>query len=133
MSEENVEIVRRTLEAFSDRDVDGASYHLAADIEWEPASPTAVEHAIYRGRDEVAEATAALWEIWDVFRFEETEVRDLGDSVLWLGHVHMKGGASQLELDQEFANHIDLRDGKIVRARAFLSWREGLEDAGLRE
>jgi ketosteroid isomerase-like protein len=133
MSEENVEIVRQTLEAFSDRDVDAASNHLAPDIEWEPASPTAVEHAVYRGRDEVAEATAALWEIWDVFRFEETEVRDLGESVLWLGHVHMKGGASQVELDQEFATHFDLRDGKIVRVRAFLTWRDGLEAGGLRE
>jgi hypothetical protein len=86
-----------------------------------------------RGRDEVAEATAALWEIWDVFRFEETEVRDLGEPVLWLGHVHMRGGTSHRELDQEFANHIDLCEGQIVRARAFLSWREGLEAAGLRE
>jgi ketosteroid isomerase-like protein len=132
MSQENVEIVRRTLEAFSDRDFDAASY-LAPDIEWEPASPSVVEHAVYRGREEVAEATAALWEIWDVFRFEETEVRDLGESVLWLGHVHMKGGASQLGLDQEFANHIDLRDRKIVRVRAFLSWREGLQAVGLQE
>jgi ketosteroid isomerase-like protein len=121
MSQENVEVMRRTLKAFSDPDVDVACNHLAAGVESEPASPTAVEHAVYRGRDEVADATAALWEIWDVFRFEETEVRDLGGSVLRLGHVHMKGGASQLELDQEFANHIDLRDGKIVRARAFPS------------
>jgi ketosteroid isomerase-like protein len=56
-----------------------------------------------------------------MFQFEEAEVRDLGDSVLWLGRVHMRGTASQVELDQEFANHIEVRDGKIVRAQAFLS------------
>jgi ketosteroid isomerase-like protein len=133
MSQENVEVVRRTLKAFSDRDADVASSYLAAGIEWEPASPATVEGAVYRGRDEVAEATAGLWELWDVFRFEETEVRDLGESVVWLGHVRMKGSASQVELDQEFANHIELRDGKIVRAKAYLSWEEALEAAGLRE
>jgi ketosteroid isomerase-like protein len=62
-----------------------------------------------------------------------TEGRDLGHSVLWLGRVHMRGGASQVELDQEFANHVEVRDGKIARAQAFLSWQDGLEAAGLRE
>jgi hypothetical protein len=35
-----------------------------------------------------------VWEIWDAFEFHESEVRDLGDSVLWLGHVEVRGGAS---------------------------------------
>jgi hypothetical protein len=66
-------------------------------------------------------------------RFEETRVRDVGDSVLWLGRVQMKGGASHVELDQEFANHVEVRDGQIVRAKAFLAWQEALEAVGLRE
>jgi ketosteroid isomerase-like protein len=133
MSQENVEVVRRVVQAFSDRDADVASSYLAPEIEWEPASPAALERAVYRGRDEVAGATAELWEVWDVFRFEESEVRDLGDSVLWLGHVGLRGGGSQVELQQEFANLAELRDGKIVRGRAYLSWAEGLEAAGLSE
>jgi ketosteroid isomerase-like protein len=132
VSQENVDVVRRAVKAFSERDADVAVRYLSPEIEWEPASPAVLERAVYRGREQVAEATAALWEVWDVFRFEESEVRDLGDSVLWLGHVHMKGGASRVELDQEFANHLELLDGKIVRARAYLSWEEGLTAAGLR-
>jgi hypothetical protein len=68
-----------------------------------------------------------------VFRFEETEMRDLGGSLVWLGRVHMKGGASQVELDQEFGIYCLLRDGKVVRATACRSWTEALEAAGLRE
>jgi ketosteroid isomerase-like protein len=60
MSQENVEIVRRTLEAFSDRDADLVFSYMAADMEWEPAGPTAVEGAVYRGRVDVAGAIAAL-------------------------------------------------------------------------
>jgi ketosteroid isomerase-like protein len=133
MSQENVEVVRRILEAFSNREADLGSRYLAPEIEWEPASPAVLEGSVYRGRDEVADGIAALWEVWEVFRFEETEVRDPGDSVLWLGQVRATGSASRVELDQEFANHIELRGGKIVRVRAYLSWEEGLEAAGLRE
>jgi ketosteroid isomerase-like protein len=133
MSQENVEVARRVHRAFSDRDADLLSSCLGDDMEWEPAGPAAVESSVYRGRVDVFDAMAALWETWEVFRFEETQVRDLGDSVLWLGRVHLKGGASRVELDHEFANHIEVRDGKIVRAKAFSAWQEALDVVGLRE
>jgi hypothetical protein len=63
----------------------------------------------------------------------ESEVRDLEDSVLWLGRAQMRGGASHVELDQEFAIHFLVRGGKIIRAHGFLVWEEALEAAGLRE
>src|SRR5438552_8243474 len=96
-----------------------------------PAGPAAVESAVYRGHDEVASAYAAVWETWDLFQFEESHVRDLGDSVLWLGRVKMRGSASEVELDQEFAALWVVRDGKLIRIQAFLSWREGLKAVGL--
>jgi ketosteroid isomerase-like protein len=103
------------------------------EIEWRPGGPAAVERAVYRGRDEVSSGFAGTWETWEVFRLKESEVRDLGDSVVWLGRAQMRGGASQVELDQEFAVHLLLRDGKIVRIRGFLTWQEALEAAGLPE
>jgi ketosteroid isomerase-like protein len=133
MSQENVEVLRRVLEAWNRRDADLGRQYLAPDVEWEPATPAVLEGAVHRGYDEVSSAAATLWEIWEVFRFEEAEIRDLGDSVVWLGHVHIKGGASHVELDQEFGIHSVLRDEKIARAKAFLSWKEALEAAGLSE
>jgi hypothetical protein len=96
-----------------------------------PAGPAAVEQAIYSGYDEVARGLAAVWETWEVFEFAESEIRDLGESVLWLGHVKMRGATSHVELDQEFALHGLLNDGKLIRVQAFRSWREALEAAGL--
>ena len=133
MSQENIEIARQAIEAWNRHDIDAGLRFLAPGIEWRPASPAAVERAVYRGYDEVAEGFAGIWETWELFQFDECEVRDLGDSVLWLGRVHMKGRASQIELDQEIAHHLELRDGKIIRVRAFLSWDEALEAVGLRE
>jgi ketosteroid isomerase-like protein len=133
VSEDDVEIVRRVLAAWNRRDPDAARIHLAPEIEWEPASPSAVERSVYRGHDEVAHAAAALWETWEVFRFDETEIRVLGDSLVWLGHVHLKGSASQVELDQVFGITFSLRGGKVVRGRAFPSWEGALEAAGFED
>jgi hypothetical protein len=92
-----------------------------------------VESAVYNGYDEVSRGLEAVWDTWEVFEFGESEVRDLGDSVLWLGHVKMRGGTSHVELDQEFALHSLLSGGKLIRVQAFLSWREALQALGLPE
>jgi len=122
--------VRRVLEAWNRRDADLGRADLAPDIEWKPASATAVEDTVYRGYDEVAAATTALWETWDVFRFDEDEIRDLGSSIVWLGHVHIRGSASRVELNQEFGIHCSMRGDKLARAESFLSWNQALEAAG---
>src|SRR6266566_7411502 len=133
MSQENVEIMRKGMDAWNQHDAALWLSYAAPDVEWMPAGPAAVERTVYRGHDEVASGFAAIWETWDVFHLEEGQVRDLGDSVLWLGRVKMRGSASHVELDQEFAAHWMLRDGKLIRIQAFLSWREALEAIGLAE
>ena len=74
-----------------------------------------------------------MWQTWEEFRFEESEVRDLDGSVLCLGRVKMKGAASHVELDQEFALHFVLSDGKFVTVQALLGWHEALTNVGLEE
>ncbi len=133
MSRSNVEVVRQLVEAFNQRDFAAMSAWFAPDVEWKPAGPAAVERSVYRGRDEVAVGFAATWEAWELFRVEESEVRDAGDSVVWLGNAKLRGSASQVEFEQPFAIHFLLRDGKVTRLRGFLEWREALGAAGLEE
>lgn len=130
MSQENVEVVRQLVQAFNRRDLAAMTHWFAPEVEWEPGGPAAVERTLYRGRDEVSDGFAATWETWEVFHVEESEVRDLGDSVVWLGSAQLRG---HIEVDQEFAIHFQLRDGKIVRFQGFLTWREALQAVGLRE
>ena len=133
MSQENVEVVRVVVDAFNRRDPAAMSQRFAPKVEWEPAGPAAVEASVYRGRDEVTSGFAATWETWELFQVEESEVRDLGDSVVWLGRARMKGGTSHVDFDQPFAVHFQLRGGKIVRLQGFVAWQEALEAAGLEE
>jgi hypothetical protein len=81
-------------------------------------------------RRRVARGFNEIWDTWDLWEFQEHDIRDLGDSVLWLGHVHMRGGASQVELDQEAANLLEFSGDKIVRVRGFRSWQEAIDAAG---
>jgi ketosteroid isomerase-like protein len=133
MSQEEVEIVRAAIDAFNRRDLAALTQRFDPEIEWAPGGPAAVERAVYRGRDEVSGGFAATWEAWELFRMQESEVRDLGGSVLWLGRAKMRGGASHVELDQEFAIHFLVRGGQIIRAHGFLAWQEALEAAGISE
>jgi ketosteroid isomerase-like protein len=130
MSQENVDLARKAIEAWNRRDVDLWLTYAAPEVEWIPAGPAAVEQTVYRGHDEASRGLTAVWDTWEVFEFAESEVRDLEDSVLWLGHVKMRGGTSHLELDQEFALHSLVSDGKLIRVKAFLSWQDALEEVG---
>jgi ketosteroid isomerase-like protein len=131
VSQENLDLLRKVVEAWNQREPAVFLSYVTPDIEWLPAGPAAVERAVYRGYDEVANGIAAAFETWDVFAFRESELRDLGDSVLWLGRVMMRGSASGVELDQEFAIHAVVRDGRFSCVHTFLSWKEGLETVGL--
>jgi ketosteroid isomerase-like protein len=131
MAAENVEVVRRVIAAFGERDRDTAARFLHPEVEWEPAGPGGVERTVYRGLEEIAQARDALSEVWDTMRLEEVDIRDLGDSVLWLGRIHLRGSGSDVELDQEFAQLFLVEDGRVARSKAFLTWRDGLEAAGL--
>jgi ketosteroid isomerase-like protein len=131
VSQTNVELLRKAVAAWNQRDADLWLSNAAPEVEWLPAGPAAVDSAVYRGHEECARGFAAVWETWAVFEFQEREVRDLGDSALWLGRVKMHGSASGVELDQEFAFHAVLNDGKFIRVRAFLSWHEAFKAVGL--
>ena len=131
MSSQSVEVVRAGNEAFNQQDADLWLTYAAPQIEWIPAGPAAIERSVYRGRDEVADGLASLWQTWDVFRLEEADVCDLGDSALWLGRVKLRGSASHIEFDQEFAIHALVSEGKFIRVHAFLTWTDALEAVGL--
>ena len=130
MSQERVESVRKGIEAWNRHDFEHGADLLADDLEWVPASPAAVEQPVYHGKDAVEQAFNMIWDTWDLWEFEEHEIREVGESVLWLGRVHMRGGASQVELVQDAANLLDFEGGKVVRVRGFRSWQEAIDAAG---
>jgi ketosteroid isomerase-like protein len=133
MSQENVEIVRRGFEAFNARGVEAALASFAPDVvlyafpEW--PGPSA-----YRGHDGMRALMAEWTENFDDFELEVCEVRDVGDRVLVLAETVGRIKGSRVPIRQPFgALYWDFRDGQIGETRNFLTWREALAAAGLRE
>ena len=72
-------------------------------------------------------------EAWERLINRPQEFRDLGESVLALGHMDLTARATSIEFSQELGEVFDIRAGKIVRIRDFLTHAEALEAAGLSE
>ena len=136
MSQENVEIVQRAVEAWNADDLAAFLAELDADVEWHPAIEPGLEgkEITYRGHD----GARKIWrqdrgEAWERLTNLAQEFRDLGESVLALGHMDLTARATGIEFSQELGEVFDFRAGKIVRIRDFLTHAEAIEAAGLRE
>ena len=135
MSRENVETVQRAVAAWNADDLDAFLAELDDDVEWQPAIEPGLEGkaTTYRGHDGARQIwTQDRGEAWERLVNRPQELRDLGDSVLVLGHLDLTARTTGIEFRQEVGEVFDLEDGKIVRVRDFLTHAEALEAAGLR-
>jgi ketosteroid isomerase-like protein len=130
MSDENVETVRRSWDAFDRGDLDAFFADTAEDIEFEE-DPVFPEARIYRGRQEILAYLASFQEAMADHRFEVEELRDLDDRVIALLHETARGTSSGVDVDQHPAILYEFRDGLIDRVRAYLDRAEGLAAVGL--
>ena len=136
MSDENVETVRRAIEAWNADDLNAFLAELDPDLEWHPSIERSFEGAatIYRGHDGARKAWREYrGEAWARLTSRPQEFRDLGESVLMLGHIDVTARTTGIEFTQEIAELFEFRGGRIARARDFLTHAEALEAAGLKE
>jgi ketosteroid isomerase-like protein len=133
MSQENVEIVRRTFDAFNRGDLDGVLDDLAPEYEFHPSGRFMDTQQVYRGRRGFIEFWGAFQAAWEHITVSIERIEDLDDRVLTLGTFHGKGGGSGVEVHAEAAWLHTLKAGLIVHLRSFATWKEALEAAGLPE
>jgi ketosteroid isomerase-like protein len=128
MSQENVEDVRRSIEAYLRGDYAAASAYLAPDVVWEV------------GQELPARGPAAvrdLWKRWDS-EWEELETTaeeyiDAGDSVVVAMRYRGRGRVSGVEVnDRQFEVHT-FRQRQCVRKVDYRERSDALEAAGLSE
>src|SRR5215208_4632283 len=86
MSRKNLEIVRRSLDAWNRRDIAGALALVDAEAEYvNPAS--AVEPGTRRGTSELTAVLRAQWEALTDGRWEIDRIHDRGEEVIAAGRV----------------------------------------------
>jgi ketosteroid isomerase-like protein len=132
MSQENVEIVRRVVEAFNRRDLEAASelWHPEVEFYEEPEIP---DGRVWRGSDGARAYWQESFERWEDMRIEPSEFVDLPDAVIVIGAQWGRGGHSGVEVSAGYAGLFEVRDDKVVRVRTYAKRDEALEAAGLRE
>ncbi|HME01970.1 MAG TPA: nuclear transport factor 2 family protein [Solirubrobacteraceae bacterium] len=130
MSQENVEIVCKALEAFNRSGIDGVLDYVDTSIEW-LAPPEWPEDRRYKGPDGLRAAASGWTENFDQFRLDLETAIDAGDHVVALIHQRVRIKGSDNRMEHEVAWDVELRNGKITRVHAYFSWEEALQAVGL--
>ena len=135
MSQENVETFRRGFDAYNRRDVEAVLATVDPRVEWHPLLPVLLggEATVYRGHEGYRELVRELDEAFSELRIDLSEVRDLGDWVLAIGHLRGRGKESGVATETEIVWLVEFKNGKGIRIREYLDPKEALEAVGLRE
>jgi ketosteroid isomerase-like protein len=133
MPEENVELIRRAVKAFNDRDLAALDDLVTEDFEFVPYMATLIETTTYRGREGLRKYQEDADAAWESIQAHVDEVRDLGDRVVLFGEIRAHGRSSGLDVQVPLAWVVDFHEGKLRRNRSYSDKREALEAAGLSE
>ncbi len=131
MSQENVEIARRVIDAFNRRDVDDFFALAAPDFEWFPAMAGGVAGEGLQGRDGIETYLADIADTWEEYRVLAEEFRDLDDRVVMLGRIEGRGRGSGALIEAPTGTIFDYRGDEVSRVRTYLDHGEALRAAGL--
>jgi ketosteroid isomerase-like protein len=133
MSQENVEVVRRGLEAAARNDWNEVMASVDPSIEWVEMPSLGPDASTYTGMDELREAISSWMGMWSQYDAEVVRYADAGDDVVVLFRERGHGGVSGAAVERELGEVFTLRDGKVMRVRLYGSWADALEAVGVRE
>jgi len=135
MSQENVEIIERLIEAFDRHDVSTLDSLCHDDFEF-VSLLTALdsEDATYRGTTAWADYFEAIEAIWSEWRSDDIRIFDAGgDRLACLFRMVATGKLSGVPIERAVGITYRLRDGKLWRMRTYLEPADALEAVGLSE
>jgi ketosteroid isomerase-like protein len=133
MSQENVELHRRFVEAFSARDVEGLVALCDQQVEFHPLF-AAIGDTVYRGRELLRRWYRDLQDMWgEEMRIEAQAYFDLGERTLAFNVLHGRGRQSGVKVAMRYAQVMRWRDGLIVDFKAYTDREDALHELGLSE
>src|SRR5256885_6171146 len=128
---EQIEIVKRALDAWNRGDVDAMVVDTAPDSEYAIAeqNPNA---RLLRGREEIADYLRDWLDTVNGLHYEIDELRDAGDAVVVLGTMTGRVGSDDgPELTADLGFVLRLEGNVVVRTEEYLDLPDALAAAGL--
>ncbi len=135
MAQENVEIIRRLVDAWNRQDIDGILALIHPDGEYVNA-PAAVEPGTRRGHDEIVAVMRKQWDILSGASQEIDRFHDRGEEIITEGRVSRTMPGSDTRISNPLLMSWKFRDGELIRLEmlgAGPEFPEALKAAGLRE
>jgi ketosteroid isomerase-like protein len=132
MSQENVEVIKRNLEAQARGDIAAMLEDMTDDVVID-ASRRVLDPIILEGHDGFKKFIAFLREAWANQRLEPEEFIEAADDVVVPVRLVSTGRGSGLTVHARAAWVATLRGGKIARLTVYQSRAEALEAVGLSE
>ena len=133
-SNDNVEALKRILEAGSRADFETMIEHLDPAVEWRSAilSPMRGHTAVVHGHRGVPRMFKDFHDSFSESGVDLSEVHAMGDRVLAFGRIRTRGKESGAETDAPWSCVADFKDGRAIRIRTYLEPEAALAAAGLR-
>jgi ketosteroid isomerase-like protein len=132
MSQENVENMRRVIDAWNRGDRDEWLAGFAPEAEWHTTGLFADE-GVYRGCAGLERLWAELREDIEELSTSVSEIRAIGDRVFVAATATGRGKRSRAGFEELAWFVMTLRDGLVVRLETYLDPEQALEAAGLEE
>jgi ketosteroid isomerase-like protein len=132
MSEENVEVVRKSIEAGNRRDLamERALWRSDAEVDWSRSRGPL--KGVYRGREEVEGFRNEFWSMFERVEIEAHAFTQAGSEVVVPNTARMRG-RDGMEVIARSAFVYTVENGQITHLRMFQERAEALEAAGLSE
>jgi ketosteroid isomerase-like protein len=130
LSEAKIELVNRVYRAVNDGDLPAFLALMHPEVELTTSGIYPDFNATYRGHLGAVEYWEAAREFWDSFSIEIGRSELVGDQVLVLVRQQVEG-RDGIVVKHDWGHLFSFADGLIRRVRAYTSWDEAANEAGL--
>jgi ketosteroid isomerase-like protein len=133
MSQENVELAQRGLDALNQGGVDAVIDLCDPEIEWIAIPGFLPDAENFHGHEGVRAWFEKVGDSLRELHWEAEEITDGGERLLVALRLRASGRTSGIEGEFRIFQAWTIRNGKLVRLESYLSRDDALEAAGLRE
>jgi ketosteroid isomerase-like protein len=127
MTTSRTEIVRRALDAWNERDLEGTRAHFADDLEWLTSGAFPDIDPVYLGREGFRRFWDQFHEAWEYVRMTSRTFWETGDNVVVTFRFQAKGHGSGVEVDLDRVSVLRFNEQDwIVRGATYASLEEAL-------
>lgn len=132
MSERNVDVVRKGIEALNRRDLAAARALWRSDAELDWSRSRGPLKGVYRGHAEIESFQIEFWATFENVEIEAHGFTQAGSEVVVPNTAHMRG-RDGMEVIARSTFVYTVENGQITRVRMFQERAEALEAVGLQE